>query len=1726
MKTLFLATVVAVTSVLFSGVLLDLPPVPVAQAVFPSDSGASTPAPLNNYFTSPPRVVSAPVNYNYEQPMSGGSVPGWTTTGTPSEPAGGQSGNYLSLNGGNAYSTDPFTVIAAGTVWTYYRKGDSFAFDIAVGTGTPSWVQKEFEFSGSANWQKRTVDLTPYVSQAIRVRYRTFGGVVGFDEGAGREEVPNWTTTGLPVHLENLPVIAAVASTNADSTLCKSGSSAGQTGNAVLLAGTATSTIKSNPFTVLDGKRLYFRFDAVFQPAFNITLYTQDGQGNYTVPHSLVTGSGPSFPDPAILFMACDVSAWAGFSAEISISHSGGGSLTVYVGGTTDPISFDGQSKDPVSFSTGALSHGHTDIAMPGRGIPLEFTRNYSSSGALTQGPLGWGWTHNYDSSLAAFTDGSVQVRYPGGGSAFFTLSGGNFLPPRGVYDSLVQSGATYTLTTPSQIAYFYDSSGRLASISDRNANLTSLHYDADGLDYVEDPSGRVLNFIIDAGAKRITQITDPSLTPNRTVGYGYDAGTGDLTTVTDVRGGVTTFTYSSHRLTSIKNANQQLQVVNLYDSANRVVEQAGASGGAALTFTSNGLSDLSKTFVTNALVGNTVVSGGSSGTVSTNTATTVTLSSNWSNGTPAAGALYYVVTGAIVASGSGGNVSFSSNGLADTGQTFGSLTGYLVIAGPSSGMVASNTATAVTLASPANWNNAIPTGGAGGAKYWIAIGSIVSSGGGVSCFYYATPPLTTSANCPGLAPGTFPLNLGRTYVVDPRGNVELHSFDTRFRETGIRQYTATDQLETVYTYESGVPSSCSTPAADNGNICSVTDPLNHTTSFAYDNRGNVLSTTDPLSHKWQYTYTALNDLATVTDPRLNVAPCIPSCVTTYSYGSPNAFTHNVLTSIADATPLHNVTSFSYNDPVNPGLVTSTLDPLSHQTSFTYDPRGLPHTVADHFGNTVTYDYDAAGRLSDVIDAMTPSRMTTFTYDAANHLRTVQDPYNGAGAKTIYAYDAVGNRNTVQNARGFVTQYGYDAGNRLATVTDALLPAHRVTTYGYDVNDNLVSMQDGRHQGTARSVKYLYDEVNRLRNIAYPDVHYATAFTYYKDGMRHTMTDTRGACCNPNPSDTTTYGYDAARRLTSVQTTFKAATQIVQYGYNEANDRTLVTYPDLKTVTYAYDELNRMSAVMPSWLGGLTQYTYDAAGRLQDATLPAATGLQAVYGFDAANRLTSVINKKSGVPISSYTYVPKPNGTRQSVTDINGMTTQYGYDTLDRLNSVAYPSPASTTTYGYDGVGNRLSMQVDANPAMTYTYDEADQLKTMTGVTGTNTYDKNGNLTNIGGSGTSNDTFFYDHENRLMRNGGCLGDVDNDGSVSILDLSAIAGHFGASEGAAAYDLTYNLDLDGSISVLDLSKASAVFGRNCFNTGENTGEGIYTYNGDGLRMRSRTMTAPKMNDDFVWDVGAGLPQILQDTRTPDGGAPSTTTYVYGLGLSSATDGSNVTSYYLSDGLGSTTELRSDSGVQTATYSYDVFGAPKPAVTSTNDFRFTGQQDDRNANRGLYYLRARHYDPTLGRFLERDPFDIGNRYAYAGDDPVNYSDPTGYCHVIPCFDTPSAPVPYFSPDLPSPGDLGLPDLEFNPDVAENWRRHVDWIRQRLNRREGPPQGPPKNTGLDPSRWTQPRCWEIPTLAGQLGCYTAWVAGLTWAAKTLGVDVILRDYFGDDRSGDKEGSGVAAP
>jgi RHS repeat-associated protein len=163
---------------------------------------------------------------------------------------------------------------------------------------------------------------------------------------------------------------------------------------------------------------------------------------------------------------------------------------------------------------------------------------------------------------------------------------------------------------------------------------------------------------------------------------------------------------------------------------------------------------------------------------------------------------------------------------------------------------------------------------------------------------------------------------------------------------------------------------------------------------------------------------------------------------------------------------------------------------------------------------------------------------------------------------------------------------------------------------------------------------------------------------------------------------------------------------------------------------------------------------------------------------------------------------------------------------------------------------------------------------------------------------------------------------------------------------------------------------------------------FTYDPFGRRIRK---ASPAGTAIFVYDGDNVIEEL-------DGSGNLLANYTQGLGNDEplAMDRSGVTSYYHADGLGSTTSITNSSGALAGAYTFDSFGKLTASTgTITNPFRYTGREFD--SETGLYYYRARYYDPTMGRFISEDPIrwrggDV-DFYVYAFNNPVILGDPFG-------------------------------------------------------------------------------------------------------------------------------------
>jgi len=215
--------------------------------------------------------------------------------------------------------------------------------------------------------------------------------------------------------------------------------------------------------------------------------------------------------------------------------------------------------------------------------------------------------------------------------------------------------------------------------------------------------------------------------------------------------------------------------------------------------------------------------------------------------------------------------------------------------------------------------------------------------------------------------------------------------------------------------------------------------------------------------------------------------------------------------------------------------------------------------------------------------------------------------------------------------------------------------------------------------------------------------------------------------------------------------------------------------------------------------------------------------------------------------------------------------------------------------------------------------------------------------------------------------------------------------------------TFGYDDNGSI--LPRSNGTQTITYDWINDGENRLAGVtnselrgssqtnFVYDAFGNRVAS---IANGVRTNYLTASVGGLPEVLVEY---DAAGQVTADYTHGLGLVAATRNGRE-GFYHTDGIGSTRAITNSVGLVTDRYTYDAFGGLlNQTGTFGNSFQFAGEQ--RDSYTGLDYLRARYYDPSLGRFISKDAFSgflsdpySQHDYQYAHANPVRFTDPTGY------------------------------------------------------------------------------------------------------------------------------------
>jgi RHS repeat-associated protein len=351
--------------------------------------------------------------------------------------------------------------------------------------------------------------------------------------------------------------------------------------------------------------------------------------------------------------------------------------------------------------------------------------------------------------------------------------------------------------------------------------------------------------------------------------------------------------------------------------------------------------------------------------------------------------------------------------------------------------------------------------------------------------------------------------------------------------------------------------------------------------------------------------------------------------------------------------------------------------------------------------------------------------------------------------------------------------------------------------------------------------------------------------------------------------------------------------------------------------------------------GGVTRYAYDAGSRLTSITYP--SGAAVTFQYDSLSRRTQMTRPGNAV-------------------------TNYSYDADGRLTSLTHQSAAGSLSFSYtfDRAGNRLSATDNAG-THSYIYDTLYQLTSAAHPAGQQpsesyTYDAGNNRTASHLSGT----YSYNAANRLTADSQFDYAYDANGNLTT-----------KTERATGKVTSYSYDSENQLTRIDLPAGASV---------------TYKYDGLGRRIEknvSGTVTR------YVYDGQNVLAEYAADGSV-------TARYMHGPEIDEllAVAHGSTLSLVDADATGSVRRIVTGASVS-ASYDYDSFGRIVAQTGSAlSSYYFQGREFDQES--GLYYYRARYYDPQVGRFITEDPIGFSgstNFYQFVGNNPVNALDPLG-------------------------------------------------------------------------------------------------------------------------------------
>ena len=551
-------------------------------------------------------------------------------------------------------------------------------------------------------------------------------------------------------------------------------------------------------------------------------------------------------------------------------------------------------------------------------------------------------------------------------------------------------------------------------------------------------------------------------------------------------------------------------------------------------------------------------------------------------------------------------------------------------------------------------------------------------------------------------------------------------------------------------------------------------DPMGHKTTFTYDTKGNLTEQRSKANTGTQphavdhdivtaHAYDAYgNRIKTTFMPGTTQEKVVE---TVYD-STHHTYPIEVKTTVTVDGAAHVIKTKSEWD-TNRGLKTADIDAQGRRTEYAYwKDRKLKYTkrVADNLYTVPTYNKNGNVTQTQVRKTNwqtgTLIAQTKTEYDAmgrAVKAHSFKDNWTTPYATTENVYDIYGDLSQTKDPRGLITNYTLDDHGR---VTKQTLPDGDWVETRYNALDQATkawSSQNGSE--TSPAVSYTYDKFHRPSQISYKS---GESVSYTYDLGDNTLTQTTN---DGSQTYTYTYTHDQLNRVMTRNDSLLGYKTFYEYDDSSMRTRMYIQPSaggtDHYDVRYSYDEANRLLSVKDALAAKTASYAYFDIGALKTTTNP--NGITAHRALDTLNRLDTLNYKKDTTTVLSsldYTYDDKSNVTQLVRNDTGAggtsKTFSFGYDKLSRLTSANYGN--ETVSYTYDKSGNRLTQVSSVDGTTAYTVaTNSNQLNSRSLVpedsdfaTMNYTYDAEGKLTKRS-EGNDSDAFSYGFGSQLKK---------------------------------------------------------------------------------------------------------------------------------------------------------------------------------------------------------------------------------------------------------------------------------------------------------------------------------------------------------------------------------------